>query len=101
MSCLHKTNIEQKQQNSKFLEVKVRLDNYFPIQKINRKTEFYQLQCVQFSEHFFFFAVFDQGSNMRGFSLFFHRFVSTNRFAEILSFPMPFNLLDQTAHAFQ
>lgn len=43
MSCLHKTNIEQKQQNSKFLEVKVRLDNYFPIQKINRKTEFYQL----------------------------------------------------------
>lgn len=54
MSCLHKTNIEQKQQNSKFLEVKVRLDNYFPIQKINRKTEFYQLQCVQFSKHFFF-----------------------------------------------
>lgn len=43
MSCLHKTNIEQKQQNSKFLEVDVRLDNYFPIQKINRKTEFCQL----------------------------------------------------------
>lgn len=48
MSCLHKTNIEQKQQNSKFLEVNVRLDNYFPIQKINRKTEF------EFSERFCF-----------------------------------------------
>lgn len=71
MSCLHKTNIVQKQQNSKFLEVKVRLDNYFPIQKINRKTEFYQLQCVQLSEHFFFFAVFDQGSNVRGLAYFF------------------------------
>ena len=54
MSLLHKTNIEQKQQNSKFLEVNVRLDNYFPIHKINRKTEFCQLQCVQFSERFCF-----------------------------------------------
>ena len=54
MSCLHKTNIEQKQQNSKFLEVDVRLDNYFPIQKLTGKLSFVSCNVYSLTNIFVF-----------------------------------------------